>query len=210
MLKVRFFLTVIICLCGISVLAGIPTTSSITVRWTAPGDDKNAGRAYRYDIRFSTSPITTASWAQASRATEMPLPALPGSLQTCTVYNLLPSTTYYFRMKTADEKYNWSGLSNQFSLTTCGGICSGGSGNVDCSPDEAVDIADLATLLAYLYINSDPMCFCLAEANIDGDPLGHIDISDIAALVGYLYLGLSAPQPCGLHLSASAALPDGR
>ncbi len=210
MLKVRVFLQVIFCLCAVSASAGIPSTSSITVRWTAPGDDKNVGRAYRYDVRYSTSPITAANWAQASPATQLPLPAQPGNLQTCTIYNLLPSTTYYFRMKTADEKYNWSGLSNLYSLTTCGGTCTGTSGNVDCSPDEVVDIADLATLLTYLYVSTDPMCFCLAEANVDGDALGHIDIGDIAAMIGYLYLGQSVPAGCGIHLAGSSDDPTGQ
>lgn len=95
-------------------------------------------------------------------------------------------------------------------MTTCGGTCSGSAGNVDCSPDGAVDIADLATLLSYLYVSNEPMCFCLAEANVDGDPLGHIDIGDIAAIVGYLYLGSTPPAPCGLHLAGPSDGPDGQ
>jgi len=40
-----------------------PTSSraakgSFWLRWTATGDDGNTGRATRYEIRYSTSPIT--------------------------------------------------------------------------------------------------------------------------------------------------------
>jgi hypothetical protein len=191
-----------LCLIGASVHAGIPTTNTITIRWTAPGDDGTVGKAYRYDIRYSTSAITAANWDQANRAVAMPLPGTPGALQTCTVTGLVPNTTYYFRMKTADEKYNWSGLSNQFSMTTCGGVCTGTTGNVDCSPDNRVDVSDLTALLDYEYISTDPVCICLSEANIDGDPQGRIDISDIAKLIDYLYISL-IPLPSCPHVSAS-------
>jgi len=196
MKRILVALLSVIPLFGVSALAGIPTTNSITVRWTAPGDDGNSGRAYRYDIRFSTAPITAANWNQASRATAMPLPTTPGLLQTCTIDNLVPSTKYYFRMKTADEKYNWSGLSNEFSMTTCGGVCLDHPGNVDCSPDNQVDISDLTSLIEYLYISTDPMCICLAEANIDADPLNNIDISDLTRLTDYLYISGLPISPC--------------
>jgi hypothetical protein len=41
-----------------------PTTSSIVLTWTAPGDDGSIGRATTYDIRYlaGTIPITDANW----------------------------------------------------------------------------------------------------------------------------------------------------
>jgi hypothetical protein len=88
-------LVFVLWLVGSTVSAGIATTHTITVRWSAPGDDGyTGGRAYRYDIRYSTSLITDANWNQAYRATVMPLPANPGSLQTCTITGLTPSTKY--------------------------------------------------------------------------------------------------------------------
>jgi len=202
-MKVLTSLVFALWLVGSTVSAGIATTNTITVRWSAPGDDGYAGRAYRYDIRYSTSPLTDANWNQAYRATVMPLPANPGSLQTCTITGLTPSTKYYFRMRTTDEKYNWSALSNQFSMSTCGGSCNGTSGNVDCSPDESVDISDFTALASYLFVNNEPMCICLAEANVDGDPLGMVDISDLTALVDYLYLSFKSPAPCSSTLGPS-------
>ena len=38
------------------------TTDSVTLSWTAPGDDGDVGTAATYDIRYSTSPITEATW----------------------------------------------------------------------------------------------------------------------------------------------------
>ena len=40
-----------------------PTTSSITLTWTAPGDNGSSGTATTYDIRYSTSTINSGNWA---------------------------------------------------------------------------------------------------------------------------------------------------
>jgi len=50
-----------------------PTTTSITLTWTAPGDDNSIGTAASYDIRYSTSSITTSNWASATQATGEPI-----------------------------------------------------------------------------------------------------------------------------------------
>ena len=39
---------------------------SVTLRWTAPGDDGLAGRATRYDLRYSKTLITAANFASAT------------------------------------------------------------------------------------------------------------------------------------------------
>lgn len=183
-------------LVGSTVSVGFAATNSVTLRWTAPKGEGSAGRAYRYDIRYSTAPITDLNWGQAYRAPFIPFPDKPGTIQTCIVTGLSAATTYYFRMKTADEKYNWSALSNQISMRTCGGPCVGSSGNVDCSLDDRVDVSDLTTLINFLFLSGDPMCFCPAEANVDGDPLGKVDISDLSRLTDYLFISLKPLAPC--------------
>jgi len=95
-----------------------PTSNSITLTWTAPGDDGNVGTASQYDIRYSTSPITDANWASATQCTGEPSPQPAGSGESFVVTGLNPSTTYYFALKTADEVPNWSSLSNVPSGTT--------------------------------------------------------------------------------------------
>ncbi len=95
-----------------------PTSSSLRLTWTAPGDDSGSGTASQYDIRYSTSPITDANWSSATQCTGEPTPQIAGTQQTFIVTGLQSNRTYYFAMKTADEVPNWSGLSNVPSGTT--------------------------------------------------------------------------------------------
>jgi hypothetical protein len=93
-------------------------TTSVTLNWTAPGDDGSSGTATAYDIRYSTSPITEQNWDQATQAEGEPTPQIAGSDETFTISDLLPNTTYYFALKTSDEVPNWSALSNVVAVTT--------------------------------------------------------------------------------------------
>ncbi|MCK4606898.1 MAG: fibronectin type III domain-containing protein [candidate division Zixibacteria bacterium] len=101
--------------------ASNPTTSSITLHWTAPGDDGYSGTASAYDIRYFTSPITEYNWGSALRCTGEPQPGNAGVSQSYVVEGLSPNTLYYFAVKTADEVPNWSPLSNIPSGTTTHG-----------------------------------------------------------------------------------------
>jgi hypothetical protein len=95
-----------------------PTSNSITLIWTAPGDNGNAGTAARYDIRYSKDPLTDAVWPSASTATGAPTPRPAGERDTLVVAGLDPSTLYYFSLKTADKEGNWSAKSNIASAPT--------------------------------------------------------------------------------------------
>ena len=98
--------------------ASNPTMTSITLTWTAPGDNGNSGTATTYDLRNYTVPITEANWALATQLTGEPVPSVAGSGETFIVTGLSQSTTYYFAIKTADEIPNWAGISNSPSGTT--------------------------------------------------------------------------------------------
>ncbi|HUW83251.1 MAG TPA: Calx-beta domain-containing protein, partial [Phycisphaerae bacterium] len=98
--------------------AGNPTSSSIDLSWTAPGDDGTTGTASSYDIRYSTSTIDEGSFAGATQVASEPTPQLAGTPQGMTVPGLSASTTYYFAMKTSDEVPNVSALSNVASGAT--------------------------------------------------------------------------------------------
>jgi hypothetical protein len=122
-----FAKTVIIIVCvlgGISsanagLTASLDTSSnSVTLHWTAPGDDDNTGTATQYDVRYSTSNITGANWSSATQATGEPAPSIAGTAESFTVPSLQPSTVYYFAIKTADDAVNWSPLSNIAVETT--------------------------------------------------------------------------------------------
>ncbi|HKK20198.1 MAG TPA: two-component regulator propeller domain-containing protein [candidate division Zixibacteria bacterium] len=101
-----------------NLVAGSPTGSTITLSWTAPGDDGIAAKASQYDIRYSTSLITDSNFNQATQVANPPLPTVGGANQTFIVGSLQPNTLYYFGIKTADEVPNWSGLSNIDSAKT--------------------------------------------------------------------------------------------
>lgn len=93
-------------------------TTTVTLRWTAPGDDGNLGQATAYDLRYSTSSITNGNFSSATAVSGVSAPKVAGGVETKVVSGLQPATTYYFAVKTVDENGNWSGLSNIVSHTT--------------------------------------------------------------------------------------------
>ena len=97
------------------------TPSSITLEWTAPGDDALTGSASLYDLRYSSSQVgadTLAWWNAASSATGLPAPSPAGQTDSATVTSLIPETTYYFILRSYDDGGNSSGYSNVASSTT--------------------------------------------------------------------------------------------
>jgi len=94
------------------------TSSSITVSWTATGDDGSTGTAASCDLRSSTSAITDANFASATQVAGEPAPAVAGTAQTMTVTGLTANTAYFFAMKCQDASANVSALSNVPTLST--------------------------------------------------------------------------------------------
>lgn len=94
------------------------TASSLTLQWTAPGDDGNIGTASAYELRYSTSPITALNFNSALLVGGVPAPQSAGSTESIEVTGLESSTQYYFAIITADEVPNWSGISNVANGTT--------------------------------------------------------------------------------------------
>lgn len=86
-------------------------TGSITLTWTAPGDDSLSGMATLYDLRFSYKPITEENFPFAYRIAVIQ-PLTPGSSESYMVQGLLNYYDYYFAVRTADDAGNWSRVSN--------------------------------------------------------------------------------------------------
>jgi hypothetical protein len=95
------------------------TDTTVTLSWTAPGDDGTTGTAAVYDVRYlaGSTPIDAGNWAGATEASGEPTPQAPGSFETFTVTGLTEGQQYYFAMKTGDEVPNWSDVSNSVEAT---------------------------------------------------------------------------------------------
>ncbi|HEU5311557.1 MAG TPA: hypothetical protein VFV24_08910 [Candidatus Eisenbacteria bacterium] len=97
------------------------TANSITLVWTAPGDDGTIGRAARYDLRYSPNAISgtdTLGWWNAAAIVNMTgkVPSASGALDSMVVSGLASGVRYYAVIRTADEVPNWSRYSNVVSF----------------------------------------------------------------------------------------------
>jgi hypothetical protein len=103
-------------LAGAAALGPEPARAdSITLTWTATGDDGSVGRATTYELRFSEQPVagdTTGWWNGASTAGVLPPPSTAGARESYVMSGLATGSTYYFVLRVADEAGNWSGFSN--------------------------------------------------------------------------------------------------
>ena len=92
---------------------------SLTVTWPAPADQSGWwDNVASYDIRYSTASIDATNWDAATPVTGKPVPASPGTAQTCPVNGLTADTIYYFAMKSTDSFGNVSSLSNVYQVQT--------------------------------------------------------------------------------------------
>jgi len=171
----------------IDLAVGDPTTSSVTLTWTAPGNDTTSGTAARYDIRYYRLPITDANWALAPRATGPPKPKPAGSKETFVVTGLSPSSSYYFALKAADEKPNWSALSNVPDDSTLAGpiwspLGSGTNGDVS-----ALTVYNGQLIAGGMFTTAGgvPVNYVAAWNGSSWSPLGSGTNGDVSALTVY-------------------------
>lgn len=100
-------------------LAGAADThASVTLSWTAPADEADAGTVAAYEIRYATVPITDLTSFQAATTITAPAPLAAGSPQTVSVTGLTPATEYHFVLRAKDAAGNFSALSNDATVTT--------------------------------------------------------------------------------------------
>jgi subtilisin family serine protease/PKD repeat protein len=90
----------------------------MTLQFTAPGDDGTTGRATRYDVRVSESPITAANVDGALELTGEPMPQASGTVESFRLNGLAPSKTYYVIVRALDNAANAGQLSNVVTITT--------------------------------------------------------------------------------------------
>jgi fibronectin type III domain protein/flagellar hook capping protein FlgD len=179
------------------------TTRSVTLRWTAVGDDGLAGAATTYDIRYSTSTITENNFDAATRVVDTPAPLPAGFPESFEVTGLEPSTEYFFAIKVGDDADNWSGLSNVMSRATASALSAvldfdaqtgTEEGRIDLSWTDSPEITDLVTPRRYLVRYS--------ETAISSGDLATVPIVDTSL----------APPAAGQpqRLTISGLMPDQR
>jgi hypothetical protein len=101
----------------------------VTVAWTVPGEQGGMGKPARYDIRYSTSPLTEGNWEPATPVPSGPTPGAVGDHQSFTITGLNPGTTYYIAIKTSTEAGGTvSSLSNVVAETTTAVVPPAGTG----------------------------------------------------------------------------------
>lgn len=98
--------------------ASNPTTSTIQLTWTAPGDDGSTGTATSYDVRYSAAGITADNFNSATQVTGEPIPSTAGTSESMAISGLSAGATYYFALKSSDETANTSALSNTPNIVT--------------------------------------------------------------------------------------------
>jgi hypothetical protein len=120
--------------------ASAPMANSITLTWTAPGDDGMIGTAAAYDIRYSTSPIDESNWEGAAQVSDVPAPRAGGTAdESMVITGLDPNTEYFFAIRALDEVGNAGELSN---------VVAAGTLTVFAGWDLWLDEGDELTLLA--------------------------------------------------------------
>jgi len=107
---------------AITDLSGTAGDRSLMLQWTSTGDDGTTGASALYEVRFSTSSITSGNWLDAARAWNEPEPdPNAGVTESMTLSGLSMWTTYYVALKAYDEWGN-ADLSNVITCQT-GGLC---------------------------------------------------------------------------------------
>jgi hypothetical protein len=71
--------------------------------------------------------------------------------------------------------------------------CVGEVGNVNCDPEEIIDLADITKLIDIVYITKGEPC-CYEEADVTGD--NKLDLADITRLIDRVYISKTPLRNC--------------
>ncbi len=101
-----------------SLTSSAVSTNSVSLTWTAAGDDGNTGQVSAYDLRYSTTPLNANNFTTATPVSGVTATRPPGSLESFTVTNLSANTRYYFAIVALDNVGNQGPFSNVATATT--------------------------------------------------------------------------------------------
>jgi hypothetical protein len=94
------------------------SANSLTLAWTASGDDRAEGVASHYDIRYSAIAFDLGSWDSLPRIEPDRRPKPAGAAETLRVDGLVLYMTYSFGLRVGDAASNWSAVSDIVSART--------------------------------------------------------------------------------------------
>ena len=88
------------------------TDTTVTLIWTATGDDGLDGTADRYELRCSDQYIAPPTWDDATVVAGVPSPGPSGTTASFTVTGLAPESRSFFALSTFDDEGNTCGCGN--------------------------------------------------------------------------------------------------
>jgi hypothetical protein len=94
------------------------TQLTLTVGWTAVGDDGLLGSAAGYELRYDTTPLTVANFASGTPVT-VGAPQAPGTAESATASGLTAGVTYHFGLRITDAAGNASFATASGTTATC-------------------------------------------------------------------------------------------
>ncbi len=98
-----------------------PVDGSISLVWTAPGDDGSEGRAASYIVKTSVYPILTEEdWNDAEGKPGEPIPSPAGTVERMTIRNLISASYVYVGMRAVDDFFNLSPIGNSIKVLVRG------------------------------------------------------------------------------------------
>jgi len=92
-------------------------TCGALLAWLAPGDDEMQGQAFRYDVRYASTPDLPLDQATPMARETIPAPLLAGRTEQLVVDGLNPDTEYTFFIRAADEAGQFGAVSTTKVVT---------------------------------------------------------------------------------------------
>ncbi len=93
-------------------------STSILLTWISTGSNGKFGTAKRYELRYSTTPLSESNFEGGIAAVGLPVPLRTGYWESYNLSELKPSTTYYVALRVIDAFDNVSPISNVVVTTT--------------------------------------------------------------------------------------------
>ncbi len=165
--------------------ASNPSETTVDLTWTAVGTDESSGSASSYDIRYSTSDISSDSLCDSATAISQSLtPKEAGNTETltATVPSGLSGVQYYFCIRAVDSsglKGTWtsSGVTSITTATlTHTDISASQGSNSGYNPEAAIDTTS-SKLLVVTENRDNNTKLSLFRCDLDGSNCTHTDIS---------------------------------